>query len=174
MNLASLSLGGTGPQSPRHEAESATRALSSTFSSPEPDVQRGRKRQRSPAPLSFIVSAHTQSGESATFRGRRRFRSTSMINISSRNPSRSLRGASASPSTKRLLRIVRLDRRRSQSPSRSRSPFNLQDVPKRRRHRTRSHSRTHQDNSVASPDLKSPLQFEFHADQKTPGKPDKL
>lgn len=114
----------------------------STFSSPEPDYQRGRKRRRSPAPY-LKVGSQIPSGESATFRGRSRNRSTSRFDRS-RNTSR-LRGGSLSPTRRKLLRIVKLNRHRSQSPSRSRSPNAVHfEPPKRRRQRTRSRSRDHQ------------------------------
>src|SRR3569833_270370 len=143
---------------------------SSVVSSPEPDPQRGRKRRRSPQPFCLVATAaKTTSGESSTFRGRRRYRSTSLINMS-RNTSRSVRDVSYSPSRKRLVVFAKLDRRRSQSPSRSRSPGSKQEAPRRRRHRTRSRSRSHHDGVFAALDLKSPLQFEFVvADQKKAG-----
>lgn len=126
--------------------------------SPEPEIQRGRKRRRSPVPLGIFSTTKTVSGESATFRGRSRRRATSAVPLSglssafaSRNPSRTRPDGSASPSRKKLLRYASLveqrHRRRSQSPSRSRSP----NAPpgsevserQRRRQRTRSRSRDH-------------------------------
>ncbi|KAH8889696.1 hypothetical protein GQ53DRAFT_188664 [Thozetella sp. PMI_491] len=123
--------------------------------------QRGRKRRRSPMPFTIIGAAQTPSGESATFRGRRRHRSTSLVALSafsSRAPSRSYRDSSYSPSRKRFLRYTKLDRRRSQSPSRSRSP-DATEAPKRRRQRTRSRSRDHQAPrlGLAAFEAKSPL-----------------
>lgn len=134
--------------------------MPSNLASPEPE-SRGRKRRRSPLRLT-LVSGQTPSGESATLRGRQRHRSTSLLNISSRATSMSLRDASHSPSRRRLLCVMHLERKRSQSPSRSCSP-NGKDVPKRRSQRTRSRSRSHHDVHFASVDLKSPLQFEFVA-----------
>ncbi|KAI1811174.1 hypothetical protein GGS20DRAFT_128250 [Poronia punctata] len=122
-------------------------------SSPEPENQRGRKRCRD-----FFESS-TGRDESAVCRGRCRYRSTSRyldVSSLSRSSSQHLllqgfrrrdKSASLSPSRRKMLRILQLNgaRRRSQSPSRSRSPhFSLvQDTPKRRRQRTRSRSRPH-------------------------------
>ncbi|KAI1491364.1 hypothetical protein F5X96DRAFT_479568 [Biscogniauxia mediterranea] len=117
------------------------------FPSPEPDSQRGRKRRRSPQDALAVTATQLPSGESATFRGRCRNRSTSRFDIS-RNTSRQ-RGSSLSPTRRKLLRVARLNRHRSQSPSRSRSP-NTQDTPKRRRQRTRSRSRSHKGESKNS------------------------
>ncbi|KAI0387586.1 hypothetical protein F5Y04DRAFT_7845 [Hypomontagnella monticulosa] len=117
-----------------------------TFSSPEPDVQRGRKRRRSPPET---LAARLPSTESATFRGRCRHRSSSRLD-SSRNPSR-LRGGSLSPTRRKLIRVVQLNRHRSQSPSRSRSP-NTQESTKRRRQRTQSRSRNHETESKTASD----------------------
>ncbi|KAI2636974.1 hypothetical protein GGS26DRAFT_463671 [Hypomontagnella submonticulosa] len=115
-----------------------------TFSSPEPDVQRGRKRRRSPPETPAVTATRLPSTESATFRGRCRHRSSSRLD-SSRNPSR-LRGCSLSPTRRKLIRVVQLNRHRSQSPSRSRSP-NAQESSKRRRQRTQSRSRNHESES---------------------------
>ncbi|KAI4867099.1 hypothetical protein F4820DRAFT_229187 [Hypoxylon rubiginosum] len=112
-----------------------------TFSSPEPDNQRGRKRRRSPPEALAVTTTRFPSTESATFRGRCRHRSTSRVD-GSRNTSR-LRGGSLSPSRRRFLRVVQLNRHRSQSPSRSRDPNTNQESSKRRRQRTRSRSRNH-------------------------------
>lgn len=128
-------------------SERLTEITLSSFSSPEPENQRGRKRGRSPATIFKVETVQIPSGGSATFRGRSRHRSTSRLDASS-NTSR-LRDGSLSPTKKRLLRVVRLNRHRSQSPSRSRSP-NGQDTPKRRRQRTRSRSRDHQQASKLS------------------------
>lgn len=114
--------------------------VTTTISSPEPELQRGRKRRRSPEPFMQMTSAQLPSGESATFRGRSRNRSMSRRDAS-RRTSR-LRAGSLSPSRRKLLRVVHLNRHRSQSPSRSRSP-NAQEQSKRRRQRTRSRSREH-------------------------------
>ncbi|KAI8956078.1 hypothetical protein F4801DRAFT_764 [Xylaria longipes] len=131
------------------------------LSSPEPELQRGRKRRRD---FSFEVGADrtTIPSESATCRGRCRYRSSSRyIDMSSLsrptsqhrllNPNKNYRNTSASPSPSRrkLIRITQLarDRPRSQSPSRSRSPCaahaGLGTFAKRRRQRTRSRSRVH-------------------------------
>ncbi|KAI1744156.1 hypothetical protein F4680DRAFT_283743 [Xylaria scruposa] len=134
------------------------------LSSPEPDLQRGRKRRRD---LSFEVGAGRTtipSAESATFRGRCRYRSSSryMEMSSLSRPTSQQRmmagnhyrntSASPSPSRRKLLRIAQLtrDRLRSQSPSRSQSPYTAhaglgtaQYLVKRRRQRTRSRSRIH-------------------------------
>ncbi|KAI1470833.1 uncharacterized protein F4812DRAFT_280477 [Daldinia caldariorum] len=112
-----------------------------TFSSPEPDSQRGRKRRRSPPEALAVAAARVPSAESSTFRGRCRHRSSSRLDIS-RNTSR-LRGGSLSPTRRKLIRVVQLNRHRSQSPSRSRSPNTL-EAPKRRRQRTQSRSRNHE------------------------------
>ncbi|KAI1877133.1 uncharacterized protein JN550_001205 [Neoarthrinium moseri] len=124
-------------QSPTNER--LAEVILSAFSSPEPE-QRGRKRRRSPGPFLTVTTRQIPSGESATFRGRSRHRSVSRID-GSRNTSR-LRGWSLSPTRRKLLRIVKINRHRSQSPSRSRSP-NTQEPSKRRRQRTRSRSREH-------------------------------
>ncbi|KAI1409346.1 hypothetical protein F5Y13DRAFT_92626 [Hypoxylon sp. FL1857] len=112
-----------------------------TFPTPEPDNQRGRKRRRSPPGTLAVAAARLPSTESATFRGRCRHRSTSRLDAS-RNTSR-LRGGSLSPTRRKLIRVVQLNRHRSQSPSRSRSP-NTQEYSKRRRQRTQSRSRNHE------------------------------
>lgn len=121
-------------------SERLTELVLSALSSPEPEHQRGRKRRREPPAYLTITTAQLPSGESATFRGRSRHRSISRIDTS-RNPSR-LRGGSLSPTRRKLLRVLQINRHRSQSPSRSRSP-NKDDPPKRRRQRTRSRSREH-------------------------------
>ena len=148
-----------------HSEDVAAKVLPA-LSSPEPAVQRGRKRRRSPMPFSLIAAPQTPSGE--TFRGRCRQRSTSLVNLSSRNTSRSFRDASYSPSRKRFLRVAqpeRRGRRRSQSPSRSRSADD-RDAIKRRRQRTTSHSRDHQgvvSFALVEQAQKSPLRLEFTA-----------
>lgn len=133
-----------------------------TFAStPESDYQRGRKRRRSlPGGGSLEAPAHAParqqipSGESAVFRGRCRYRSASRLDVS-RNVSR-VRGTSLSPTRKRFLQVLQLNRRhRSQSPSRSRSAHHHrarapQDTPKRRRQRTRSRCRKHQEAAAAA------------------------
>ncbi|KAH9887103.1 hypothetical protein F4778DRAFT_757228 [Xylariomycetidae sp. FL2044] len=140
-----------------------------TVPSSEPDVQRGRKRRRTPPDALRPTAAHTPTGESATFRGRCRHRSTSRFDLS-RNPSRL---SSLSPSRRRLLRVVQVNRHRSQSPSRSRSK-NTQDSPKRRRQRTRSRSRAHQGESrqthVAELMITSPLRHELVIKREEPSR----
>ncbi|TGJ88293.1 hypothetical protein E0Z10_g415 [Xylaria hypoxylon] len=125
---------------------------------PEPDLQRGRKRRRD----FFEVGAgrtSIPSTESATFRGRCRRRSSSryldMASLSRpTSQHRMLAGnrqrhtsASPSPSRRKMIRITQLarDRPRSLSPSRSRSPYlgAALYTPKRRRQRTQSRSRAH-------------------------------
>ncbi|KAK7754029.1 hypothetical protein SLS62_003874 [Diatrype stigma] len=129
-----------------------------TFASAaEPDYQRGRKRRRSPPGGSLEAPAPARqqipSGESAVFRGRCRYRSTSRLDVS-RNVSR-VRGTSLSPTRKRFLQVLQLNQRqRSQSPSRSRSAHHHarapQDTPKRRRQRTRSRCRKHEEAAAAA------------------------
>ncbi|KAM0276307.1 hypothetical protein ACHAQH_006898 [Verticillium albo-atrum] len=116
--------------------------------SPEPD-SRGRKRHRSLTRCDVSVKCGT-SGESSNLRGRPRRRSTSPFGAASRNTSRGPTEGSASPARKRLLRVVMLDRRRSQSPSRSRSPNRRQQDAARRRQRTKSRSRSHEGKSYRS------------------------
>ena len=147
-----------------HSDEVTTKVLSA-LSSPEPEVQRGRKRRRDPLPFTLITTSQTPSGE--TFRGRCRQRSTSLVNLSSRNTSRNFRDASYSPSRKRFFRVANLERRggrrRSQSPSRSRSPDD-REGGKRRRQRTTSHSRDHQgvvSFALVEQAQQSPLRLEF-------------
>jgi hypothetical protein len=143
-NMATSTEATIGPEEPTN-----TKAMLS----PEPEMQRGRKRRRSPAPFVVVATAKTLSGESATLRGRRRHRSTSVLALSafsSRNPSRSLRDPSASPSRKRFFVGFQLERRRSASPSRSRSPNATEPPPRRRRQRTRSRRRDH-DNVTSFP-----------------------
>jgi hypothetical protein len=125
--------------------------------SPEPELQRGRKRRRTPVPFAIVTTTKTLSGESATFRGRTRRRATSVVGLStlssafsSLNTSRTRADRSASPSRKKQFRFVPLveqcHRPRSQSPSRSRSPT-MPGIEvserRRRRQRTRSRSRDH-------------------------------
>ncbi|KAF2971108.1 hypothetical protein GQX73_g2484 [Xylaria multiplex] len=125
--------------------------------SPEPELQRGRKRRRD-----FFETGGGRtaipSSESATCRGRCRYRSSSryldmsrptsqhrmLANTRQRNTS-----ASPSPSRRKMFRITQLagDRPRSMSPSRSHSPYAALGTalyaPKRRRQRTQSRSRAH-------------------------------
>ncbi|KAI0971363.1 hypothetical protein F4678DRAFT_81426 [Xylaria arbuscula] len=136
-----------------------------TSLSPEPELQRGRKRRRD-----FFFEAGARpaipSSESATFRGRCRYRSSSryldmsrptsqqqhkVLAVSNSNKN-SNRQASPSPSRRKMIRITQLagDRHpRSRSPSRSRScsPYvvfgTTLRAPRRRRHRTQSRSRAH-------------------------------
>ncbi|KAI0458708.1 hypothetical protein F5B21DRAFT_403179 [Xylaria acuta] len=133
------------------------------LSSPEPELQRGRKRRRD---FSFEVGAGrtTIPSESATCRGRCRYRSSSryMEMSSLSRPTSQQRmmadshyrntSASPSPSRRKLIRIAQLarNRLRSRSPSRSRSPCvahaglgTAQYFAKRRRPRTQSRSRIH-------------------------------
>ncbi|KAH0433623.1 hypothetical protein CKAH01_12856 [Colletotrichum kahawae] len=126
--------------------------------SPDPDAHRGRKRHRSLTRSDMPATHYGGTGESSTFRGRPRRRSTSPMALSSRASSRGLLNPSVSPTRKRLLRVVLLDRRRSQSPSRSRSP-NHQQPPPRRRQRTRSRSRTHTKDAL-QPKEQSPRLFQ--------------
>ncbi|KAI1306851.1 hypothetical protein F5Y03DRAFT_129415 [Xylaria venustula] len=140
-----------------------------TSLSPEPELQRGRKRRRD-----FLFEAGARptmpSSESATFRGRCRYRSSSryldmsrptsqqhaVLAVSSSNGNSNRQrnvSASPSPSRRKMIRITQLagDHRhpRSSSPSRSRSrsPYAVFGtsllVPRRRRHtRSRSRART--------------------------------
>ncbi|KAK1699731.1 hypothetical protein BDP55DRAFT_626432 [Colletotrichum godetiae] len=127
------------------------RSVTSSPFPPESDPLRGRKRHRSLTRCDLEATHYGGTGESSTLRGRPRRRSTSPTPVSSRASSRATAAAVAvgmpstdvSPMRKRLLRVVLLERRRSQSPSRSRSPDRQQAPPRRRRHRTRSRSRTH-------------------------------
>lgn len=117
---------------------------------PEAESHRGRKRHRSLTRCGTTAVNGGGSGQSSTFRGRPRRRSTSPLGAASRHPSRGPVDASLSPARKRLLRIVVIDReqRRSQSPSRSRSPRCQQQKKQqqsRRRRRTRSRSRNHEE-----------------------------
>ncbi|KAI1133770.1 hypothetical protein F5Y10DRAFT_260092 [Nemania abortiva] len=113
------------------------------LSSPEPELQRGRKRRRDFFEVGVSSSRATiPSSESATFRGRCRYRSSSRyLDVSSlsrptsQHQHRIMAGghhynhrntsASPSPSRRKLIRITQLarDRPRSRSPSRSRSPY---------------------------------------------------
>lgn len=156
------------------------------YLSPDPDMQRGRKRRRKEELGAALNATRKQipSGESATLRGRCRYRSTSVAAFSafsSRSRSRSrARDGSFSPSNskKRILRLVQLNgrRRRSQSPSRSRSTnrhrLSSCHDRRRRRQRTRSRSRDHcKDHrhhgvlmGPSSVELKSPLCSEMTVD----------
>ncbi|KAK3369029.1 hypothetical protein B0T24DRAFT_349744 [Lasiosphaeria ovina] len=143
------------------------------FVSPESDVPRGRKRHRREEVALVTATTTTAkqipSGESATFRGRCRNRSTSVITIStfssSRNASRSApRDSSCSPARRtHLVRFVKIGRcrKRSQSPSRSRSPNSLKDPGRRRRRRQRTRSRG-RDHAV---EIQLPLKFEITTDR---------
>ncbi|KAI1116902.1 hypothetical protein F5Y14DRAFT_448697 [Nemania sp. NC0429] len=106
------------------------------LSSPEPELQRGRKRRRD---LLEVNAGRTAipSGESSTFRGRCRYRSSSRyLDVSSlsrpTSQHRMMAGyhcrntsASPSPSHRKLIRITQLAREhpRSRPASRSRSPY---------------------------------------------------
>ncbi|KAJ1333620.1 hypothetical protein MN608_03612 [Microdochium nivale] len=127
-----------------HHTERAAESSHAHMASSDADMQRGRKRRRSP-PDTQREDTHLISEESATFRGRCRHRSTSRLDAS--RASSRFRGGSLSPSRKKLLYIANIHRRRNQSPSRSRSPAAM-DAPKRRRQRTRSHSRDHHHKSA--------------------------
>ncbi|KAI1437180.1 hypothetical protein GGR50DRAFT_692476 [Xylaria sp. CBS 124048] len=135
-----------------------------SLSPPEPDLQRGRKRRRDHFQM---VSGRVASplGESASFRGRCRYRSSSRyMDMSSVSRPTSQHhvligdfhhrktSGSLSPSRRKMIRIMQLvgNRQRNQSPPRSPSPYTsytdleaAQDTPKRRRQGTRSRSRAH-------------------------------
>lgn len=158
------------------------------YLSPDPDMQRGRKRRRREEPGAALNTTRKQipSGESATLRGRCRHRSTSAAAFSafsSRSRSRSCvrddGSFSPSNSKKRILRLVQLNgrRRRSQSPSRSRSTnrhrLSSCHDRRRRRQRTRSRSREHCKDHLhphvglvgaSGVELKSPLCLEMTVD----------
>lgn len=143
--------------------EPGERIVAGSVLSPEPEIQRGRKRRRSPGPLVVVAPAKTLSGDSATFRGRRRHRSTSVMALSalsSRNPSRGLRDPSCSPSRTRFLRALALERRRSASPSRSRSPNAAEPPSRRRRQRTRSRHRVHQSTPTPALEVEPVTEFD--------------
>lgn len=142
---------------------------------PELETQRGRKRRRSLSPFA-LVSTKTLSGDSATFRGRGRYRSSSRLTLSSlvsALPSRtsskaSKRGRSASHSSrhskKKQFRLLPLEqhRRRSPSPSRSRSVHDDKQVRTQdRRQRTQSRSRKHGGPAVRSIEIKQPSRIEL-------------
>ncbi|KAI1258394.1 hypothetical protein F5Y18DRAFT_357146 [Xylariaceae sp. FL1019] len=135
--------------------------LSFNVLSSSEELQRGRKRRRD---LLEANNIRTQipSTDSATFRGRCRYRSTSRyldMSISRPTSQRRLqrgshrnKSTSLSPSRRKLLRVMQLtsNHQRSQAPSRSRSPYNMYmsmdrklETTKRRHQRTRSRSRTH-------------------------------
>ncbi|KAI1823122.1 hypothetical protein F4861DRAFT_348713 [Xylaria intraflava] len=138
--------------------------------SPEPDLQRGRKRRREY--LRSTGRPTSPLGESATFRGRCRYRSSSrymdMSSVSRpTSQHRMLVGDlrrrktsdSPSPSRRKMIRIMQLvgNRQRNQSPPRSQSPYAsykgfeaTQDTPKRRRQGTRSRSRVRAGTNLAS------------------------
>ncbi|KAF4774419.1 hypothetical protein HER10_EVM0012797 [Colletotrichum scovillei] len=141
------------------ETMAKLRSVTSSPFPPESDALRGRKRHRSLTRCDLEATHYGGTGESSTLRGRPRRRSTSPTPVSSRASSRAGAGAGGggmtsttdvSPMRKRLLRVVLLERRRSQSPSRSRSPDRKQ-APPRRRHRTRSRSRTHHTKDLFQP-----------------------
>lgn len=148
------------------------REVTSRTFSPEPDAHRGRKRHRSLTRCDLEATHYGGTGESSTFRGRPRRRSTSLLALSSRGSSRAIPSTSVSPMRKRLLRVVLLDRRRGQSPSRSRSP-NHQQVPPRRRQRTRSRSRTHNTKDLyqAKDQVPRPRQEQQYKNADLSGKP---
>ncbi|KAI3337718.1 hypothetical protein F4824DRAFT_101914 [Ustulina deusta] len=135
--------------------------------SPESEFQRGRKRRRDFFEAGPAGRATIPSSESATFRGRCRYRSSSryldmsrptsqqqhrMLAVGNNNRQRNT-SASPSPSRRKMIRITQLAGARrppSRSPSRSRSPYAAYAglgtaalTPRRRRHRTQSRSRVH-------------------------------
>jgi hypothetical protein len=114
--------------------------------SPDSDDQRGRKMGRqdhNDAP---------SKSPSPAFRGRRRYRSISVMAVSgSRNDaSRSFQdpSSSRSPSSRNRLLWMFVGRGRSQSSSRSRTP-NTRTIRRRRRQRTISRGRDHRLNRVS-------------------------
>ncbi|KAI0098210.1 hypothetical protein GGR51DRAFT_565802 [Nemania sp. FL0031] len=161
--------------------------ITTPLSSPEPELQRGRKRRRDFLEVGVGVGRTTiPSSESATFRGRCRYRSSSRyLDVSSlsrpTSQHRMMAGpshyrntsASPSPSRRKLIRITQLARdgpRSSRSPPRSsRSPYAYSYgglgvggaaghyVAKRRRQRTPSRSRGHAGMSMSMP---MPVGFE--------------
>ncbi|EJT77837.1 hypothetical protein GGTG_02940 [Gaeumannomyces tritici R3-111a-1] len=163
--------------------------LGPCLSPPEPEMQRGRRRARSPMHLSMVNGPSAQqapSRESSTLRGRCRHRSTSLLGgIASRNPSTasaalpSERSSSRAPTQRQLLHVPRAPppppppqplmhhhrRHRSQCPSRSgsRSTDGSDGTPHRRRQRTRSRARVHRlEGSFGALDLApSPLHFQM-------------
>lgn len=142
------------------------------MSSPDIDVQRGRKRRRDPKPPFSVGSTQQVPSGEGTLRGRRRHRSTSrFLATSSSRPGshQSIRNASPSPSKKRMLRVLKIERRRSQSPSRSRSAHHhdKDDPTRRRRQRTQSRSRTHATFSVPLFDLDSRLSYELDTENNS-------
>lgn len=123
----------------------------------EPEV-RGRKRRRDPIHITFSRPQHNPSAGS-TLRGRGRHRSPSRLAIASRTNSRGTRDASPCASKRRLVAVIKLrpeNHRRSQSPSRSRPAADPNVVSaKRRRQRTQSRSRPHNQEESFSPITKS-------------------
>ncbi|KAI2635246.1 hypothetical protein GGS21DRAFT_490459 [Xylaria nigripes] len=135
-----------------------------SLSSLEPDLQRGRKRRRDFFRMGSGRAA-SPLGESATFRGRCRYRSSSryMDMLSPSRPTSQPRmlvgdyphrntAGSPSPSRRKMIRIMQFigTRQRNQPPSRSQSPYtsyngleSAQDILRRRRQRTQSRSRVH-------------------------------
>lgn len=135
--------------------------------SPTDPEARGRRRRRDPIPVYTTLHRpqHNSLVESSTFRGRVRYRSPSgmgLISLSTSRagspPARHHHHQEAEDAKKRRLLGVMLLRpenhRRSQSPSRSRSPVLTKNQKKaqdmfsssaaaRRRQRTQSRSRTH-------------------------------
>lgn len=120
------------------------------------DPPRGRKRRRSSA---AIQPCQVPSAGSA-LRGRGRRRSLSLSQANSQDSPNSHHHRSASPNRilpdtgrkspgkkylKKFLEAVKENRRRSQSPSRSRSAGQLGGMKPRRRQRTRSRSRNHEE-----------------------------
>lgn len=136
------------PKTPNRETD--------TEATQESDSQRGRTLTRaSKRRSSKAVANGGGSAESSTFRGRTRWRSTSPFvqASSSRNPSAhdggaraAVAGGPSASSAALLIRVALRNRRRSQSPSRSRTP----EVKSSRgtRRRTRTSSRRLKDNPL--------------------------
>ena len=121
-----------GPKLQRLGSEAASEAS-------ESDFPRGRPKVRNPAKQALATTINQgDTGESGTFRGRTRWRSTSLP----RNPSSGAKTAVRAPSPARrvLLRVSMKHRHRSQSPSRSRSRDSEWRRGIRRRERTVSRS----------------------------------
>ncbi|KAL2109220.1 hypothetical protein VUR80DRAFT_2807 [Thermomyces stellatus] len=121
-----------GPKLQRFGSEAASETS-------ESDYPRGRPRDRNPAKQALMSKTNQgDTGESGTFRGRTRWRSTSLT----RNPSSGARTAVRAPSPARrvLVRVAMKHRHRSQSPSRSRSRDSEWRRGIRRRERTVSRS----------------------------------
>lgn len=147
------------------------------LSTPDPEP-RGRKHRRDPVSFTFTR------GESCTaFRGRCRHRSSSRLAVASSRANSRAGHSPSSSSKRRLLGIIMLrpeNHRRSQSPSRSRSPGMVPEAAaapagKRRRQRTRSRGRQHDRDGSFSPVVvqsqKPPLGLVYLQAQESPRKP---